>query len=135
MSKTLTEQWKSGTLKDGFYYVKTRNWSYEDRWHNSYRIDIYENGFWSSDYKYPIVEVIDTVPSYFESAKLYVENRDLKEENEKLHDLKNELSEKIEELKEKLDLAIKALKKYQKAINEFKKDPMNNLVMLSHQVI
>lgn len=41
----------------------------------------------------------------------------------------------IEQLEKKLEIATKALKKHQKAIKEFKKDPMNNLVMLSHQVI
>lgn len=38
-------------------------------------------------------------------------------------------------LQKKLDIVVDALKKYQKAINEFEKDPMHNLVMLSHQVI
>jgi hypothetical protein len=42
---------------------------------------------------------------------------------------------KCGKLEKKLEIAVKALKKYQKAIKEFKKDPMNNLVMLSHQVI
>lgn len=46
-----------------------------------------------------------------------------------------ECVQKMHQLEKQLDVATKALKKYQKAINEFKKDPMNNLVMLSHQVI
>lgn len=40
-----------------------------------------------------------------------------------------------EQLQKKLDIVVDALKKYQKVINEFNKDPMNNLVMLAHQVI
>lgn len=50
-------------------------------------------------------------------------------------DVYNSYLDDIRELQKKLDIATKALKKYQKAINEFKKDPMNNLVMLAHQVI
>ena len=46
-----------------------------------------------------------------------------------------ELLTKCHRLEKQLDVATKALEKYQKAIDGFKKDPMNNLVMLSHQVI
>lgn len=36
---------------------------------------------------------------------------------------------------EQLRIATMALKKYQEAINRFKKDPMNNIIMLAHQLI
>jgi hypothetical protein len=42
---------------------------------------------------------------------------------------------KEELLEKKLDITVKALEKYQKVLKEFEQDPMNNLIMLSHQVI
>lgn len=36
---------------------------------------------------------------------------------------------------ERLRIATKALNKCQEAINRFKKDPMNNIIMLAHQLI
>lgn len=39
------------------------------------------------------------------------------------------------ELEKKLGITVRALEKHQKALKEFEQDPMNNLIMLSHQVI
>ena len=47
----------------------------------------------------------------------------------------NELENENIKLKKKLKIATKALKKYQEAINRFKKDPMDNIIMLAHQLI
>lgn len=46
-----------------------------------------------------------------------------------------ELETKCSQLERRLEIATKALKKYQEAINRFKKDPMNNIIMLAHQLI
>ena len=65
-----------------------------------------------------------------------IKKRDFSDITEKMYIEQLEVKEELLKLYEKnLAIATNALKKYQKAIKEFKKDPMNNLVMLSHQVI
>ena len=85
-SKTLTEQWKKGKLKDGYYFFKTK--------------DNIKIGFLYERFKYPydgryntindVVEVLCDVPTYEEHCierKLIME---LSEENTKLKELLKE---------------------------------------------
>ena len=51
------------------------------------------------------------------------------------YDEYKQLISKTEQLEKKLEIATEALKKYQEAINHFRKDPMNNIIMLAHQLI
>lgn len=45
------------------------------------------------------------------------------------------LEEQVQRLRKQLKVATKALKKYQETIKRFEKDPMNNIIMLAHQLI
>ena len=89
MTKTLTEKLRDGELEEGFYYVKYKDYLGAE-------IDYYHvlhSGikYWSGCEDEDVEEILDTVPSYFEYAKLYVENRDLKEENENLKNVIKEV--------------------------------------------
>lgn len=83
MTKTLTEQWKKGTLKYGEYYIKHVDGRVLTDWFNGHEF----RGL----YKIDIEEVLAPVPSYDEY---------------------NELDTKCNQLQKRLEIATKALKKY-----------------------
>lgn len=132
MTKTLTEQWREGTLK-GYYYVHIKldeHCEYDD-------IDLIDEltgnfELHCDDY---IKEVLAPVPSYEKVKEMSQKIERLEFDNEALEMAHNELVQKMHILEKKLEIATKALKKYQEAINRFKKDPMNNIIMLAHQLI
>lgn len=66
MTKTLTEQWREGTLPAGEYYVKDSNWVEIDGY---YPENSWESGFVNHS-KYEIEEVLAPVPSYDEYKRL-----------------------------------------------------------------
>ena len=78
MTKTLTEQWKNGELECGYYYIKTRSWGCDDKWHikKELEIDYYDEEVWSFYEDCDICCVVAHVPSYDEYIKL---KRDLDE--------------------------------------------------------
>jgi hypothetical protein len=91
MTKTLTEQWREGTLESGHYYIQ---WSFDCDPRPRNMIDFfdkeYSDGgeFMLQQHKY-IEEVLAPVPSYDEHK---------------------ELVSKTEQLEKKLEIATKALK-------------------------
>lgn len=132
MTKTLIEQWREGKLPNGDYYIKVRgSLSKKD----FYAKDNCINGKWAYTLDGNIIDIIEKVPSYDKYKELVQKIHILNEKNTKQY---NELCEEIKKnniLEKKLEIATKALKKYQEAINRFKKDPMNKIIMLAHQLI
>ncbi|MBO7713065.1 MAG: hypothetical protein J6S85_05815 [Methanobrevibacter sp.] len=129
MTKSLTEKWKNGELDGGYYYLIMED--------ETLRIDHTEYKFWNKTIcwehldEHFVKEVLAPVPSY-EEWQSYEKCADM------LIDVNKKWYKTIVEnkkLKKKLEIATKALEKYQEAINRFKKDPMNNIIMLAHQLI
>lgn len=113
MTKTLTEQWREGTLPAGYYYIiantKARN-----------KIIFYlpentntdgavikgevvngEDGGW-------VLEVLGSVPDYMDCKGLIYDSIALDEARKRI----DELVSKTEQLEKKLEIATKALKYY-----------------------
>lgn len=63
MTKTLTEQWREGTLPDGYYYVVSK-------WSGKIEINDYYEGCWQDLKEEYIKEVLAPVPSYDEYKRL-----------------------------------------------------------------
>lgn len=99
MTKDLTEQWKKGELKDGYYYVKIKgDRDYMLEWADNHW---YEFGWDCWFFDNDIIEVLAEIPSYEEWGKLkfrvdlyhdYLDlekdyTKHLKQENAKLKEL------------------------------------------------
>lgn len=85
MTKTLTEQLRDGELPPGKYYIKTKWWGCDGKWHYEKEEDIdYLDGDWRFYQDDSIVEVLAPVPSYEEVNKL---QEQLKEANDLLKGL------------------------------------------------
>ena len=95
MTKTLTEQWRDGTLPDGFYYMQ----DYTGRYHYRYLLGVKPDADFVKCFK----EVLAPVPSYDEWKQA-------KENLEKNGTWYTERSYKL--LEKRLEIATKALKKY-----------------------
>lgn len=67
----LTEKWKKGELKEGFYYIIKENGNEE--------FDYWFGGFWENSWNFDIKEVLAPVPSYEEWQAKDEENQQLKE--------------------------------------------------------
>lgn len=67
MSKELTEAWKSGKLKNGWYFIKFTDEIYPD----------YYNGYFIQTGDKEGMEVLAPVPDYNEMRRLKEENNDL----------------------------------------------------------
>ena len=102
MSKELTEQWREGTLPEGYYYIKTRWLGCDNKWHYNKEQDINyldSDGDWCGVANNSVVEIIGVVPSYDEYKHL---EEQLKEANNILliiirEELGTNLSEPCEE--------------------------------------
>ena len=109
MTKTLTEQWREGTLR-GYFYWKLPNGNICTAYTDTMR-DIKNVG--DSDE----VEVLQETPSYVEYNELVQKIHILNEQNTKQH---NELCEEIKKnntLEKKLEIATKALEQYDNKLN------------------
>lgn len=84
MTKTLTEQWREGTLEDGFYYIKKNLCGIKD----IKTEELFSGEFCTVPNEY-IEEVLEPVPSYDEYQQLV---------------------SKAEQLEKRLAIATKALK-------------------------
>jgi hypothetical protein len=114
MTKSLTEQWREGTLPDGKYYIKL-----EPNFAERYDVGYSEDGDFALYNIEDIEEVLAPVPSYEECQRL-VSKAD--ESVQKIHILNeqntknyNELCEEIKKnnrLEKQLAIATKALKEY-----------------------
>lgn len=94
MSKELTEKWRNGTLKNGYYYVTSFiGWSSEVK-------EIIHPFFLSNKAMGDIKEVVAPVPSYDEYNEFM----------QKIHILEKQLSSISEKLKEANDI----IKKYRR---------------------
>lgn len=123
MSKTLTEQWREGTLEYGYYYVKhTFGWKpfgiTIDFWHGPFD----KWGAIPNDY---VLEVLAHGPSYDEYKRLVSKNDELVQKmhilNEQNTKQYNELCEEIKKnniLEKRLEIATKALER----INDLSSD-------------
>ena len=101
MTKTLTEQWRDGTLESGFYYV-TSGWS------TSIEIRYLGNGFFEGN-----IKVISAVPSYDEFKELTQRVGRLELVNEVLEDVVQECNKRgleNKKLQEQLKSANNAMK-------------------------
>ena len=108
MTKALTEQWREGTLDDGYYYLKMKDkevvidhteyifWAKEIRWENK------DNNY--------IKEVLAPVPSYEDWKKLDDELKEMACKNDTLA-MENGRLEK------QLAIATNALKQYSNRSN------------------
>ena len=108
MTKTLTEQWREGTLPCGAYYVNRLG---ETR--------IYFVRYEDNKNTHEIYEVLAPVPSYDKVKEMCQKIERLEFDNEALEmahnegkEINAELSSKNEQLEKKLKIATKALKKY-----------------------
>lgn len=132
MTKTLTEQWREGTLDQRYYYVK-----YFGNCQKPF-VEIELKNFLLDLVKVKDrdkIEVLAPVPSYDKVKEMSQKIERLEFDNEVLDMSYSQAKEIIIKLEKKLAIATKALEKYQEAINRFKKDPMNNIIMLAHQLI
>lgn len=105
MTKTLTEQWRDGTLPEGWYYV-VREWDDEIRM-------LYFEGDYFLDTDVPldndnIKEVLGPVPDYMDCKGLIYDSINLADARKRI----DELVSKTDKLEKKLEIANKALKKY-----------------------
>lgn len=65
MTKTLTEQWREGTLPIGKYYIKTKWWGCDGKWHYEKEEDIdYLDGDWRFYQDDAVEKVLAPVPRY-----------------------------------------------------------------------
>ena len=109
MTKTLTKQWREGTLKSGNYYtVCYKGWSGETFPCNLYYSE--RIGFDAN-----VKEVLAPVPSYDEWKELDDELKELATKNDTL-------AMENGRLQEKLAIATKALKEYSVSDNWFMED-------------
>lgn len=90
MTKTLTEQWREGTLDNGFYYVRSG-------WSAFIEIRYLGNAFFEGN-----IEVLAPVPSYSEYQAL-------KDNCELTHTRLKGTHQKIAQLEKKLEIATKVL--------------------------
>lgn len=97
--KSLTEQWREGTLPCGAYYVNRLN-----------EIRVYLVTYEDNKNTHEIYEVLAPVPSYEEYQGLLSDNLALDEAKE----INAELEYKVKKLKQQLVIATKALKKIER---------------------
>lgn len=104
MTKSLTEQWRDGTLPDGHYYVQYDKCSPFIR--EAYGMIELKRCIDSEK-----IEVLSAVPTYEQFVGLMDDSKEL----DKAYD-------KINLLEKKLEIATKALKKYAESDNWFEED-------------
>ena len=100
MTKTLTEQWREGTLPEGYYYIR---WSFNIDDEPSYMIDFYDredfvDGAFIYKQRKFIDEVMCAVPSYDEYRELLDLNIYEKDRKKVMG-----LEDKVERLQEQID--------------------------------
>lgn len=98
MTKTLTEQWREGTLPFGNYYINIVG--------DVERVDFFDGLEWERTKDFGIEEVLAPVPDYMDCKKLRYDSIELDKAKIKIY----ELVSKTEQLEKKLAIAIKALK-------------------------
>ena len=79
MSKELTEQWRNGTLPEGYYYIKTRWLGCDNKWHYNKEQDIDyldSDCDWCGVANNSVVEIIGDVPTYDEYKRLQEQLKD-----------------------------------------------------------
>ena len=108
MTKTLTEQWREGTLQEGWYYTIITGFTDKEKMMIDYFIP--ELNHFEIKPTRCIKEVLAPVPSYDEYNELVQKIHILNEQNTKQY---NELCEEIKKnniLEKKLEIATKSLK-------------------------
>lgn len=111
MSKELTEQWRNGTLEDGFYYVKENNEVFISPCSKHYLLSVLND-----------CEVLAPVPTYDQFVELTEkvgelssENGRLKYDNDVLSTVNDELTKKVKKLEEQLEEAEDVIRFYANA--------------------
>ena len=99
MTKTLTEQWRDGTLPSGEYYIKLDD--------GSFTTDKYfgKSGGFAEEIP---VEVLGLVPDYMDCKGLIYDSINLADARKRI----DELVSKTEQLEKKLEIAKEALEYY-----------------------
>lgn len=107
MTKTLTEQWREGTLDNGYYYVSSG-------WSKSVETRYLGNGFFEGN-----IGVLAPVPSYDKVKEMSQKIERLEFDNEVLDNELKELATKNDtfamengRLQKRLEIATKALEEY-----------------------
>lgn len=106
MTKTLTEQWREGTLESGHYYIRSGL-------STSIEIRYLGNGFFEGN-----IEVLAPVPSYDKVKEMSQKIERLEFDNEALEmahnegkEINAELVSKTDKLEKKLEISMETLKK------------------------
>ena len=120
MSKTLTEQWREGTLPDGWYYLKVKSELANYPVIAECVINYSSLKPYSDFYEYDdshVEEVLAPVPSYDKVKEMSQKIERLEFDNEALEmahnegkEINAELVSKTEQLEKRLEIATKALK-------------------------
>ena len=112
MTKTLTEQWRDGTLAGGDYYIKTTGFGIDKIIINYYEEELKQfDGLCDC----AVAEVIAPVPNYDEYQTLLSDQLAKNEADE----INAELLYKIAKLKNKLAIATKTLEEFKKTEDNY----------------
>ena len=105
MTKTLTEQWRKGTLPLGTYYILNINGDEE------IDMSVAVGELWNNT---DLKEVLAPVPSYEKVKEMSQKIERLEFDNEALEMVYNESVTKCNQLEKKLEIATKTLKEINK---------------------
>ena len=108
MTKTLTEQWREGTLPEGLYYVEGKG-DYDVALIRNRYCPVLTSPYCEDDIFESEFEPIEPVPSYEEYRELLDLNIYKKDRKKVMG-----LEDKVKRLQEQLKIATKALKRYSK---------------------
>ncbi|MBO5843792.1 MAG: hypothetical protein J6Q96_02860 [Bacteroidales bacterium] len=105
--KTLTEQWKNGKLKEGWYYIEC--FDEPEHWIDLdfYRTSVYEKGvgyFSHNDWR-GIAKVISPAPSYEKWQQLKEDNRIFEEKIDNLYMEIGQLKKLLKDYRETIYMA------------------------------
>lgn len=104
MTKTLTEQWREGTLGDGFYYILIDFFGKKE----IRTEELFSGEFCTTPQEF-VKEILDVVPPYVKLREIVRNSK----ESSKVKKLQEQLSRKTLQL----SIATKALKEYERCEN------------------
>lgn len=108
MTKTLTEQWREGTLPAGNYYCKLYYNGFEPRIQECVKSAYSPKSCIPMSCGCEGEEVLSPVPDYYDCKRLMYDSIELDKARKKI----DELVQKMHILEKRLEIATKALKEY-----------------------
>lgn len=105
MSKTLTEQWREGTLPEGLYYVDGKG-NYDIALIRNRYCPVLTSQYCEDTVFEPEFVPVEPVPDYMDCKRLRYDSIELNKAKIKIY----ELVSKTEQLEKRLEIATKALK-------------------------